>query len=362
MAGFSGQLMTAPSKALAIETLDYHTAGEPLRIITSGLPEIVGDSMLAKRRYMQQELDDYRKLLMREPRGHADMYGAVLTDPVTDNGDTGVLFLHNGGYSTMCGHAIIALVTAAVEQQVFPIKNPDRVRIDTPAGQVVAKAHLDAEGNVLKVSFCNVPSFVLEPEFSVKVDGITVDMCIAFGGAFYAYIDAQKYGFELLPNEASELVAFGKKIKTAVATQYPIHHPAGDEDLNFLYGCIFVKPGGKPGHSRNACVFADGQLDRSPTGTGVSGRAAIHWSRGELVLGESLDIESIIGTRFRVRCVEEVLIGGLRGIIPEVTGSASLTGKHCFVLDPRDLLPTGFQLNSAARTQAAETLNKSEFP
>ncbi len=332
-------------KNVQIETLDYHTAGEPLRIVTSGLPAIPGDTLLAKRRFMASELDQYRELLMREPRGHAEMYGAVLTDPVTPDGDTGVLFLHNGGYSTMCGHAIIALVTAGVEQGLFPIANPAAVRIDTPAGQIVAKAHCEADGSVREVSFRNVPSFVLEPEYSVQVEGRPVDLTIAFGGAFYAYMDARAYGFELVPSEASRLIAFGQKVKDAVASHYRIEHPAGDEDLNFLYGCIFVKPGEQPGHSRNACVFADGQLDRSPTGTGVSGRAAIHWSRGELALGDSLEIESIIGTRFRVRCVAEATIGGLRGIIPEVTGSASLTGQHRFILDRRDALPRGFQLN-----------------
>jgi trans-L-3-hydroxyproline dehydratase len=336
--------MRALSEAQVIEALDWHTAGEPLRIVISGLPEIPGDTMLAKRRFMQQELDDYRKLLMREPRGHADMYGAVLTDPVSDDGDTGVLFMHNGGYSTMCGHAIIALVTAAIEQQLFPVEDRNAVRIDTPAGQVVAKAQLGADGNVREVSFLNVPSFVLEPEYSLQVDGRKVDMCIAFGGAFYAYIDAAAHGFELLPNEASRLVAFGQKVKAALSTQYRVAHPTGEEDLNFLYGCIFVGPGNQPGHSRNVCVFADGQLDRSPTGTGVSGRAAIHWSRGELAVGDSLAIESIIGTSFKVCCIEETTVGGLPAIIPEVTGSASFTGRHQFILDSSDPLPNGFQL------------------
>lgn len=329
---------------MLIETLDYHTAGEPLRIVTAGLPHIPGDNMLARRRFMADKLDDYRKLLMREPRGHAEMYGAVLTEPVSVDGDCGVLFMHNSGYSTMCGHAIIALATAAVEQRLFPVRDAGAIRIDTPAGQVVARARLDAHGKVLEVTFRNVPSFVLEPEFSVRVDGRAVDMTIAFGGAFYAYIDAPTYGFDLVPGEAGRLIEFGQKVKATVAAHYRIEHPDGDDDLNFLYGCIFVKPGQKPGHSRNACVFADGQLDRSPTGTGVSGRAAIHWSRGELALGESLEIESIIGTRFKVRCVEETQVGGLRAIVPEVSGSASLTGRHQFTLDARDPLPQGFQL------------------
>jgi trans-L-3-hydroxyproline dehydratase len=327
---------------IVIETLDYHTAGEPLRIIKSGLPEIPGHTMLAKRRFMQVELDHARALLMREPRGHAEMYGAVLTDSVTDDGDTGVLFMHNGGYSTMCGHAIIALVYAGLEQGLFPIRDPEAVRIDTPAGRVVAKAHRSKDGRVEQVSFLNVPSFVLEPEYSVKVEGRAVDMTIAFGGAFYAYIDAEKHGFELVPAEAARLVALGRQVKAAVQTHYHIEHPVEDDDLNFLYGCVFVRQGKQAGHSRNACVFADGQLDRSPTGTGVSGRAAIAWSRGELAVGESLQVESIIGTKFQVRCVGETTAGGFRAIIPEVTGSASMTGEHRFVLDPRDSLPQGF--------------------
>jgi trans-L-3-hydroxyproline dehydratase len=329
-----------------LTTLDYHTAGEPLRIITSGLPEIPGDSMLARRRFMADQLDDYRMLLMREPRGHSEMYGAVLTPPVTDDGDTGVLFLHNGGYSTMCGHAIIALATAAVEQQLFPVDDPESIRIDTPAGQVVARAHLNEDGSVREVSFRNVPSFVLEPLFPVRVDGRAVNITIAFGGAFYAYLDAEALGFRLQPEEAPRLVELARKVKKAVSTQYRIVHPDGDDDLNFLYGCIFVRPGESPNQSRNACVFADGQLDRSPTGTGVSGRAAIHWTRGELGLGESLEIESIIGTRFRVRCLEETQVGGIRAVIPEVSGRASLTGKHEFVLDPRDPLPRGLHIGT----------------
>lgn len=328
---------------IVIETLDYHTAGEPLRIIKSGLPEIPGDTMLAKRRFMMKEMDHIRALLMREPRGHAGMYGAVLTDPVTDDGDTGVLFMHNGGYSTMCGHAIIALVYAGLEQGLFSTRDPEAVRFDTPAGRVVAKAQRSQDGRIEQVSFLNVPSFVLEPEYSVKVDGRAVDMTIAFGGAFYAYVDARAQGFELVAQEAQQLITLGRSIKAAVQTHYPIDHPDGDGDLNFLYGTIFVRQGEQAGHSRNACVFADGQLDRSPTGTGVSGRAAIAWSRGELAVGESMQIDSIIGTRFQVRCAGETTAGGLRAIIPEVSGTASMTGQHRFVLDPRDTLPQGFQ-------------------
>lgn len=330
------------SQVTVIETLDYHTAGEPLRIVTRGLPPIPGDSMVARRRYMAEHLDHWRTFLMFEPRGHADMYGAVLTDPVSDDGDTGVLFLHNQGYSSMCGHGIIALVQAGVERGVFPIADPAAIRIDTPAGQILACAHFDAGGGVSSVSFRNVASFVLEPEFSVKVDGLTVDVTIAYGGAFYAYVDARAHGLHLVPSEAQHLVKFGRNIKQAVTRQYPVVHPNGDEELNFLYGTIFVLPGANALHSRNVCIFADGELDRSPTGTGVSGRAAIHWTRGDIGLGEQLVIESIMGTTFSVRCLTATTVGGKPAVLPEVTGSASLTGEHRFILDPRDPLGAGF--------------------
>jgi trans-L-3-hydroxyproline dehydratase len=328
---------------MEVRTLDYHTAGEPLRIIISGMPEIPGDSMLARRRYMRDQLDHYRRFLMLEPRGHADMYGAVMTPPVSADGDVGVLFLHNEGYSTMCGHGIIALVTAGLEHGLFPV-DPGDVRIDTPAGRISARANIDAAGGVESVSFRNVPSFILEENLPVEVAGMTVRCTIAFGGAFYAYVDAAELGFKLVPSEAPGLIGLGRQIKQAVTEQYSIHHPDGDEALNFLYGTIFVLQGERQFHSRNACVFADGELDRSPTGTGVSGRAAIHYARGDIGLGQELLIDSIIGSSFRVRCLEESRVGSLQAVIPEVTGSAHILGRHEFFLDQRDPLSDGFMI------------------
>lgn len=327
---------------MRVRTLDYHTAGEPLRIITSGLPDIAGDSMLARRRYMQEKLDHYRRFLMLEPRGHADMYGAVVTAPASSDGDVGVLFLHNEGYSTMCGHGIIALVTAGIEQRLFPINDPQKIHIDTPAGRILARANFDQAGGVESVSFRNVPSFVQEENVSVQVDGRHVDCTIAFGGAFYAYVDAAAHGFDLIPDEAPRLIDFGRQIKQAVSQECVISHPGGDQELEFLYGTIFVLDDERDGHSRNACVFANGELDRSPTGTGVSGRAAIHYARGEIGLFEDLTIESIIGSSFRVRCLEETPVGGVNAVIPEVTGKACISGRHEFILDDRDPLDLGF--------------------
>jgi len=327
---------------MRLTTLDYHTAGEPLRIVTGGLPEIPGETMLAKRRFMHEKLDRYRRFLMLEPRGHADMYGAVLTGPVTSDGDVGVLFLHNEGYSTMCGHGIIALVTAGLEHGLFEIGDSQAVRIDTPAGRITARANRDPGGKVETVSFLNVPSFVLIPDHPVEIENRSIECTIAFGGAFYAYVDAEAFGLELVPEEAGRLIRLGQQIKKTIGQQHIIHHPAGDEDLDFLYGTIFVRQQEKPNHSRNACVFAAGELDRSPTGTGVSGRAAIHYALGELELDEELEIDSFIGTRFKVRCVAEAEVGGLPAVIPEVTGSAHICGEHCFILDESDPLHEGF--------------------
>ena len=327
---------------MRVTTVDYHTAGEPLRIVTAGLPDIPGESMLAKRRFMQSNLDDYRRLLMLEPRGHADMYGAVITEAVTQDGDIGVLFMHNEGYSTMCGHGIIALVTAGLERGLFETRDPDTVRIDTPAGRITARVNRGGNDLIDSVTFRNVPAFVLHDKCRVTVDGKAFFATVAYGGAFYAYVDADDFGLDLIPPEAPDLIALGQKIKAAVAAAVDVCHPQGGADLGFLYGTIFVKLGAVPNQSRNVCVFAEGELDRSPTGTGVCGRAAIHYAAGEIALGDELRIESIIGTAFRVRCIEQTQAGGLAAVVPEVTGSAHVSGEHTFLRDSMDPLPNGF--------------------
>jgi trans-L-3-hydroxyproline dehydratase len=327
---------------MQVRALDYHTAGEPLRIIRDGLPEIPGPDMLAKRRYMRDHLDHFRELLVLEPRGHADMYGAVLTEAVTEDGDVGVLFFHNEGYSTMCGHGIIAAVTAGIEHELFEYADPGAIRLDTPAGRITACASLNDSGAVASVSFRNVPSFVLHRKLEIAVEGLRIPCTIAFGGAFYAYVDAERFGLELVAAEAPRLIRLGREIKDAVSRRRVVRHPDGAEDLNYLYGTIFVRAGRKPRHSRNACVFAEGELARSPTGTGVSGRAAIHYDRGDIRLGEYLVIESFIGTEFQVRCIEETRVGPVSAVIPEVTGSAYICGEHRFIFDERDPLGYGF--------------------
>jgi trans-L-3-hydroxyproline dehydratase len=334
-----------PSSWQRITTIDAHTAGEPLRIITGGWPEVPGETILARRRFARAHHDHLRRTLMLEPRGHADMYGCILTPPVTDDGDVGVLFMHNEGFSTMCGHGIIGLVTVGIEAGLLNVTgDAPTVRIDTPAGRVTATAHMNRR-RVERVSFLNVPSFLLTRDLRVDVPGLGEVACdIAFGGAFYAYVDATSVGLELTPDRYSDIIDAGKRIKRVVIASHEIVHPGGDADLNFLYGTIFIEATDDPTLSRNVCVFAEGEVDRSPTGTGVSGRAAIHHARGEITIGQAITIESLIGTRFDVRVAETTTVGEVEAIVPEVTGSAHVTGRHEFLLDPDDPLLEGVLL------------------
>jgi trans-L-3-hydroxyproline dehydratase len=273
------------------------------------------------------------------------MYGCVITPPFGPGSDFGILFLHNEGYSTMCGHGIIGIGTVAPAAGLVPLVEPETVMtIDTPAGQVTAFAEV-AEGRVRSVRFRNVPSFVTGLDEVVEVPGIgRVTFDLAFGGAFYAFVRAEDFGLKCLPEEQNRLIETGMAIKEAVAASRPMGHPLED-DLDYLYGTIFIAPPRTAAAvSRNVCIFADGQVDRSPTGTGVSGRMAIHYARGEVGVGEPLVIESIVDTTFTGMVAEPAEFGGLQAVIPEVRGSAHITGRHEFVIDPDDPLKEGFLL------------------
>jgi trans-L-3-hydroxyproline dehydratase len=273
------------------------------------------------------------------------MYGCIVTPAVTDGADFGVLFLHNEGFSTMCGHGIIAVATVAVETGIISATPPvTTIRIDSPAGPVTAFAHGDAS-RIERVTFHNVPSYVVELGGSVHVDGAgDVVFDLAFGGAFYAFVDAGSVGLRCEPSHTRHLIETGNAIKAAVAAARPLTHPT-DPDLAFLYGTIFTGPAvSSDSHSRNVCIFADGEVDRSPTGTGVSARVAIHHARGELKPDETITIESIIGSRFTGRVVEETTFAGMPAVVPEVGGSAFITGRHEFVVGGADPLRDGFLL------------------
>jgi trans-L-3-hydroxyproline dehydratase len=245
----------------------------------------------------------------------------------------------------MCGHATIAVTKVLLETGAIPIREPQTVvRIDTPSGLVTAYGRVQ-NGRVESIAFQNVPSYVVSLDETVEVPGLgTVGYDLAFGGAYYAYVQAESLGVGLGEEDHGELIEKGMRIKEAVAGSRSIEHPYLPE-LGFLYGTIFIgRAHAATSHSRNVCIFAEGEVDRSPTGTGVSGRLAIHYARGEIGIGESIVVESIIGSRFTGRVVREATFGPFRAIVPEVEGTASITGVNLFVLDPRDPLSKGFLL------------------
>ena len=325
-----------------IECIDMHTGGEPLRIPVRGLPNIPGNNVLEKRRYFQQNFDHLRTGLMFEPRGHADMYGAIISDPSTPEADFDVFFIHNEGYSTMCGHAVIALTKFVFETQLFEPKEDKTLTINVPAGTVRATAHIE-NGKVVESSFLNVPSYLYLRDKTVDVEGLgKVDIDVAFGGAFYALVDADRLDISMLPTNHNQLIALGKKIKKAVMNNFEIKHPV-EEDLSFLYGTIFTgKAEMSHHHSRNVCIFAEGELDRSATGSGVSARAGLHFAKGELVQGEKITIESVLGSTMTVEVTKPVDFYGFDAVIPRVSGNASFVGRNEFWFDPEDAYREGF--------------------
>lgn len=333
-----------------ITCVDAHTGGEPLRVITAGYPRPLGAGILEKRRYLKENFDHLRTMLMLEPRGHSGMYGCLITEPATEDGDFGVVFMHNEGYSDMCGHGIIAVSKVAVETGVvtLPDKNADSVtiRIDSPAGRITAHAHMQG-GHVRHVSFENVPSFVLARDVAVPVQGIgqvTVD--VAFGGAFYAYVDAAQLDIEVVPENIDRLVALGEEIKARVRESTPIAHPL-EPELCELYGTIICDSYSREGgviQSRNVCIFADAQIDRSPTGTGTSGRMAQLYTRGLIDMGDKFVNTSIIGTKFSGRILEASQVGAFQAVHTTVGGAAHITGFSNQVLEPEDEVGGGFRI------------------
>ena len=330
-----------------ISTIDAHTEGEPLRIVTSGLPPIVGSTILEKRRYIKDNYDHLRKLLMLEPRGHSGMYGCIITPPTTDDGDFGVLFMHNEGYSTMCGHGIIGVTKVAVETGMIEANDGEKiVKIDSPAGRVTACAHIENQ-KVKKVSFENVPSFVYAEDVKIDVDGIgKVEVDIAFGGAFYVFVDASKLGLKVVPEQMQRLVDVGMEIKYKVMDAMEIVHPE-ERELQGIYGTIITEAVERVEEklvSKNVTIFADAQIDRSPTGTGTSARVALLYRKGLLKPGMRLINKSIIDTVFEGWFEKTSMIGKINGVVPTVSGTAHIMGLNQLVLEEEDPLPEGFRI------------------
>jgi proline racemase len=329
-----------------IRTIDAHAAGEPLRLVVEGLPSPAGKTMLEKRAWAQRHLDHLRRSLMLEPRGHADMYGAVLTEPVTPGAIAGVLFMHNEGWSTMCGHGIVAVTTIALERELV-WSDASSFVLDAPAGPIEARPTLTTSGGarrVASVAFRNVPSFVLEAGLPISINGRDVPVDIAFGGAFYAVVDAETVGLPIDAARLPDLRRVGMEIKHQVERVRQVVHPL-DAGLQGIYGTIFTAPPQHPeAHLRNVTIFADAEVDRSPCGTGTAAVMAVLSEMGVLTEGSPFTHESIVGTLFHGRILGRTPVGEHPAIVPEIAGSAWITGEHTFLIDGDDPLKAGFRL------------------
>ena len=320
-----------------------HTGGEPVRIVTAGYPEIPGDTILDKRRHAREHLDHLRRFLMHEPRGHADMYGVILVEPDHPDADLAVLFCHNEGYSTMCGHATIAVARWAVDEGRVTAREPrTTVRIQCPCGLVTAHVrHLNGRSGA--VHFESVGAFAPLLGATVEVDGVgAVEVDIGYGGAFYAFVPASRFGLDVRRSPARALVDAAWSVTCAAKAQLDLDHPE-HPDLAFLYGTILTDgTHGEGRPSANVCVFADRQVDRSPTGSGVTARMAIQKARGLAGAGDERRFSSVTGSVFTGCIVEETRVGGHDAVTVLVGGAAHYTGAARFRAEEGDPLAGGF--------------------
>lgn len=340
--------MTArkPDADTRIETVDMHTGGEPVRIVTAGYPPIPGATILEKRRFARDHLDAFRRLLMFEPRGHYDMYGVLPVEPDLPGADMAVLFIHNEGYSTMCGHATIALGRYALDQGLIKAGSDGLAKLNLQCPCGLVEVHVVASGpDKGRVSFRSVPAFAFALDAVVDVPNkgkVTLD--IGYGGAFYAFLPASTFGLDVRRSPTADLVSAATAVTKAVQAQVTLHHP-DDPDLAFLYGTILTDGGeGKEGPTANICVFAAAEVDRSPTGSGVTARLALMAARGQVADGEGRQFESVTGSIFEGRVAAHLQAGDFPAIRAEVAGRAYYTGRASFTVETDDPLAGGFLL------------------
>lgn len=340
-----------PRIAGPVRTIDYHTAGEPFRIVPEPPVPIPGATVAERRRRAidDPDVDGLRRLLCFEPRGHADMYGGFVTPPDDEGAHLGVLFWHKDGFSTACGHGTIALGAWAVRSGLVPA-DPSGVTdvvIDVPSGRVTARVRTGEDGRVREVDFVNVPSALVAAGVPVVTSRGEIRADLAWGGALYACVEAASAGLTVAPENLGELIALGREVKAALAGNPRLEHPT-DPRLSGLYGTIVVddlgtSPDGGP-HQRNVTIFADGQVDRSPCGSGTAARVAVLAATGRLGDDQVLVHDSIVGTRFRARVLEHVTDHGPDAVVPVVTGTAHHVATSVFEVDPDDTLTPGFVL------------------
>ncbi len=349
-----------------IIAVDSHTQGEPTRVVTGGIPHIPGENMVAKRIYLMENMDELRKSIMLEPRGHRDMFGSILTSPTDPRAHLGIIFMDTGGYLNMCGHGTIGAVTVALETGIIKAEYPvTNVILEAPAGLIHCRAEIEKD-KVTKVSFTNVPAFLykenipIELPFKVFEKAISkttafnkstnekglvkIYIDIAFGGSFFAIVDTLKYGIALEPDNASEIIDLGAKLKNYINSQIEVSHPT----LHHINTVDLVEFSQKPlfpgDHYKNAVVFGKKQLDRSPCGTGTCAKMAVLHQRGILKVGEEFIHDSIINTRFFGKIISLTEVGNFPAVVPEISSSAYITGINQLIIDDRDPLAHGFLL------------------
>ncbi|GIO08448.1 proline racemase [Brevibacillus reuszeri] len=326
-------------------TVDTHTGGNPTRTVISGLPKLKGETMADKMLHMKAEYDWIRTLLMYEPRGHDVMSGALIVEPCHPDADFGVIYIETGGYLPMCGHDTIGLCTALIETGLVPVIEPvTKLKLDTPAGLVEVEIQV-AGGKAGEVSFTNIPAFLYKKDVSVEVEGLGRVTCdIAYGGNFYAITDARKLGLELTPSNASAIVDTAVRIRKAINQEVEVVHPEKPFIRGLTHVEFYTAPNHADAHVKNTVVVPPGGIDRSPCGTGTSAKLATLYAKGEIGLNEPFVHESIVGSLFTGKVLEETKEGGLTAVVTRIAGSAWLMGKHTIFYDPDDELANGFLL------------------
>jgi len=328
-----------------IHAIDSHTMGEPTRVVVGGVPNIPGKTLPEKKAYLEENLDYLRRAIMHEPRGHNDMFGSILVQPVSDEADIGIIFMDGGGYLNMCGHGTIGASTIAVESGMVPKVEPfTELTLEAPAGLVRVKAAIE-NGKVKEVSFRNVPAFLYKPDVKINVPEIgEITLDISFGGSFFAIVDAKQLGIKIIPENATKLKDIGLKIRDIVNKEVEIQHPTLEHIKTVDLVEIYDEPTNPEATLKNVVIFGEGQVDRSPCGTGTSAKMATLFAKGKLKEGQPFVYESIIGTMFKGRVVGTTKVGDFDAVIPEITGSAYITGFNTFVIDDDDPMKFGFTL------------------
>lgn len=327
-----------------ISTIDTHTGGNPTRTIIRGIPKLIGNTMAEKMLYMKEHVDWFRTALMFEPRGHDVMSGALLLEPCDPRADIGVIYIETGGYLPMCGHDTIGFCTALIEAGLVEVEEPEtRLKLDTPAGLVEVSISVE-NGKATQVAFRNVPSFLYK-SIEIDVEGIGHISCdIAYGGNFYGIVDAKQAGVELEMTNTSEIIDKAVKIRRAINERYEVVHP----ESPFIKGLTHIEFSGAPVHEeadvKNTVIVPPGGIDRSPCGTGTSAKLATLHAKGQLGIDEDFVHESIVGTLFRAKVLEETKVGDYNAVTNQIAGQAWVMGFHQFFLSEQDELRDGFLL------------------